>query len=350
MKVNICAALLLSLLLGSVFLFPSCTPDPPLDFPTGRYEKGVFVVNEGPFGGTGTITWHDPATGETVQDIYGKANNGAALGQFVQSLAFHNGKGYIVVNGRNQVVVVDAATFAFLDTIVGLIMPRFFLPRDNNYGYISQWGTNGVNGSIAKVDLQTNAIVKTIPTGSGPEKMLIADGVLWVANSGGFGVDSTVSHIFTATENGSVSEPVFGQRNPLGLAKAAGVTNYPFAVLCKGDYTDPSATGWLTRADAPNVSGVATVPGADDLVASPDGYTYYFIGGGAVYAYDNSGLKKRFDQAAYGLACHPVTGELYCADPKDYSSAGVVVIRKPTGEQVGSFPVGVAPGEIVIVQ
>ncbi len=350
MKVNIFAAWLLSLLLGSIFLFPACAPDPELDPMPGRYEKGVFVVNEGPFGGTGTITWHDPATGETEQDIFGKANNGAALGQFVQSLTFHNGKGYIVVNGRNQVVVVDAGTFAFLDTIVGLIMPRFFLPRDDRYGYISQWGTNGLNGSIAKVDLQTNEIVKTIPTGSGPEKMLIADGVLWVANSGGFGVDSTVSHIFTATENGSISEPVFGQRNPIGLAKAAGVSTYPFAVLCRGDYTDPNATGWLTKADAPNLSGVATVPGTDDLVASPDGNAYYFIGGGAVYAYSNAGLQKSFDQAAYGLACHPVTGDLYCADPKDFSSAGVVVIRKPTGEQVGSFPVGVAPGEIVIVE
>ncbi|MEZ4893980.1 MAG: hypothetical protein R2778_13315 [Saprospiraceae bacterium] len=34
----------------------------------------VFLVNEGQFGSTGTITWYDPASGETVQDVYGAEN------------------------------------------------------------------------------------------------------------------------------------------------------------------------------------------------------------------------------------------------------------------------------------
>ncbi len=350
MKVNHLSALLLPLLLSSVFLFSSCKDSPEPEPTPGQYEKGVFVVNEGPFGGTGTITWHDPATGETVQDIYGKANQGAALGQFVQSLSFHNGKGYVVVNGLNRVVVVDAATFGYLDTIGGLAMPRFFLGLDDNYGYVSQWGADGVSGSVAKVDLRTNKIIKTIPTGAGPEKMLISDGFLWVANSGGFGVDSTVAHIYIGTENGSVRESIPGQRNPICLAKAAGVSTYPFAVLCKGDYFDPNGTGWLTQADRPNLGGIATVPGADDLVVSPNGDTYYFLGDSAVYSYDHSGLKKRFDQAAYSLACHPASGELYCGNAKNFASNGEVVIRKPTGQQTSSFSVGIAPGEIIIVR
>ncbi len=346
MKVNI----LCTLLLSGIFLFFSCKKDPVPTPTPGRYEKGVFVVNEGPFGGTGTITWHDPTTGETVQDIFGKANNGAALGQFVQSLAFHNGKGYVVINGANRVVVVDAGTFEYLDTIGGLTLPRFFQPLDNDYAYVSQWGANGLNGSVAKVDLRTNKIIKTIPTGAGPEKMLISNGFLWVANSGGFGLDSTIAHISIGTENGSISESIPGQRNPICLAKAAGVTTYPFVALCKGDYLDAASTGWLTKADNPNLGGTATVQGADDLATSPDGYTYYFIGGGAVYSYDNTGLKKRFDQAAYSLACHPASGELYCGNAKNFSSNGEVVVRKPTGEQISSFPVGIAPGEIIIVE
>ncbi|MEO6037295.1 MAG: DUF5074 domain-containing protein [Saprospiraceae bacterium] len=326
MKVNIFAAMLLSLLFSSLFLFPSCKSDPDPEPSAGRYEKGIFVVNEGPFGGTGTITWHDPTTGETVQDIYGQANNGAALGAFVQSLAFHNGKGYIAVGGANRLVVVDAATFEYLDTIGGFILPRFFQPLDNDYAYVSQWGAGGVTGSIAKVDLHTNKIVKTIPTGAGPEKMLLADGILWVANSGGYGLDSTVAHIFTGTENGAVRETIPGQRNPACLAKAGGVSTYPFAVLCKGDYTDLNSLGWLTRADAPNTPGLAAIPGADDLVASPDGSTYYFINGGAIYALDNAGLRKGFDQSAYGLACDPTNGQLYCADAKGFTGNGEVVI------------------------
>ena len=106
-------------------------PDPPAS--GTDYSRGVLVVNEGPFGGTGTITWHDPSTGETVQDVFGQANGGAALGQFVQSVTVHDDRTYIVVNGANKIYVVDARTFEFLDTIGGLALPRYFLPLDDQF-------------------------------------------------------------------------------------------------------------------------------------------------------------------------------------------------------------------------
>src|SRR5262245_42940358 len=118
-----------SLFFSVLLFFLSCKDDDNCcSTPTHDYSKGIFVVNEGPFGGTGTITWHNPATGETVQNVFEKENGSATLGQFVQSLSFCNGKGYIVVNGANKVVVVNAATFEFLDTIGGLELPRFFQP------------------------------------------------------------------------------------------------------------------------------------------------------------------------------------------------------------------------------
>ena len=85
---------LYTLLLTALWLFSSCNTtttceDCPL--PNGDYSSGIFVVNEGPFGGTGTISWYNPATGEVQDSIFEKANNGAKLGQFVQSLTFHNG-------------------------------------------------------------------------------------------------------------------------------------------------------------------------------------------------------------------------------------------------------------------
>src|SRR5262249_32198964 len=131
-----------SLLVWGAFFFFSCQHDPAdcTDRPAGNYAHGVFVVNEGGFNQSGTISWHDPATGETVADVYGLANCDAQLGQFVQSLAFHNGKGYICVNGANKVIVVDATTFRFLDSIPGLKLPRYFLPLNDDFALISQWG------------------------------------------------------------------------------------------------------------------------------------------------------------------------------------------------------------------
>lgn len=312
----------------------------------GKYDQGVFVVNEGPFGGTGTITWHDPATGETVQDIFGKANNGVVLGQFVQSLTFHEGKGYIVVNGANRIVVVDAGTFEYIDTIGGLVLPRYLLAVDGNIAWVSQWGLNGTTGSIAKVDLNTRKVLKTIAL-SGPEKMFRSDAnTLLVANSGGFGLDSTVSTISLTSET-ELSRKVVPGTSPGGFAKAPFQSGGPL-VLCKGGFLPPTFTplpGWVG-----SITGVgAAVPNsADDFCDAPDGKAAYFYGGGGIWAVDAAGVRKIFDQAAYGLACHPTTGDLYCTDPKDFNSNGRVSIRKPNGTEVGSFECGIAPGEVVV--
>lgn len=339
----------LFLLLPVIFVFfpacedcGDCAPPPEAD-----YSTGVFVVNEGPFGGTGTITWHNPETGETVQDVFGKENDGAALGQFVQSLAFYNGKGYIVVNGANKVFVVDATTFKFLDTIGGLALPRFFQRSLANphVAYVSQWGADGISGSLAVVDLNNNSVIKTIPTGSGPEKMYAVNSdVLYVANSGGYGVDSTVA-VFSMFMDEVQNKFVVGEKNPACLANSE---NRTFA-LCKGYYMDTTSVGWLGDF-GPNTVGIPVGKYADDLVAAPDGSTLYFLSGGAIWTYKNNTVSKLLDQPAYGLACHPANGNLYCADGKDFNSAGEVVIYKPDGTKTGSFPTGIAPGEIIIVE
>lgn len=337
----------LLLLLCSISLSPSCKKgETDCGNRNGDYSTGVFVVNEGGFGSTGSITWHDPATGETVQDVYGKENCGAVLGQFVQSLAFHNGKAYIVVNGANKIVVADATTFEFIDTIGGLALPRFFQPDPivPNRAYVSQWGADGISGSLAVIDLDHNTVIKTVPTGSGPEKMYALNSdVLYVANSGGYGVDSTVA-VFSMFVEAVQHKFVLPEKNPACLA--INDANGVFA-LCKGYYDDINSTGWLGDF-GPNTAGVSVDKYADDLVPSPDGSTLYFLGGGAIWTYKNNSVSRLFDQPAYGLACHPVTGNLFCADGKDFNSAGEVVIYQPNGTKIGSFPTGIAPGEIVI--
>lgn len=339
---------LFSLLFSGLLLIPSCKENDCCTQPELSYSTGVFVVNEGGFGSTGTITWHNPETGETVQDVFGRENDGAALGEFVQSIAFYNGKGYIVVSGANKVVVVDAATFKFIDTIGGLALPRFFQRSLNNpnVAFVSQWGADGLTGSLAVIDLNNNTVMNTIPTGKGPEKMLpLNSDVLYVANSGGYGVDSTVTLVsmFVAQAQNTFVLP---EKNPATLAlNAAGK---PF-VLCKGYFNDANSAGWLGDI-GPNTASIAVGKYADDLVASPDGTALYFLAEGAIWSYQNGTITKLLDQAAYGLTCHPATGDLYCADAKDFNSAGEVVIYKPDGTKTGSFPVGIAPGEIVIVQ
>ncbi|MCC7506115.1 MAG: hypothetical protein IT259_12480 [Saprospiraceae bacterium] len=337
------------LLLATHLFFYSCTDNAtPLPPDPGKYSTGIFVVNEGPFGGSGSISWYDPASGEVVSDVFARENNGALLGQFVQSLTFHNDKAYIVVNGANKIYVVDAETFKFENTIEGLSLPRFFLPLDDQTALVSQWGADGLTGSVAKIDLNTNTIIQTIPTGAGPDKMLrLPDGLVYVANSGGFGVDSTIS-VLNPADGIEISRILVGGKNPgsLALYILPGGQVLPYA-HCRASFLDSSPKGWVGPLDG--TPGFETAPYGDDLVAGPNRQSLFFSAGGSIWkVVYPAAPEKWIDQAAYGLACDPDNGNLYCADARDFSSAGEVVIFNAAGDRISAFTAGVAPGEIVI--
>jgi len=319
------------------------------DNPQPDYPKGIFVVNEGPFGGTGTISWHNPDTGETQDSLFEKANNGAVLGQFVQSLCFHNGKGYIVVNGANRVVVVDIKTFKYLDTIGGLAQPRFFLPLDSNTAYISQWGSDGLTGSVVKVNLSTNEVVKTIATGRGPEKMVRANDRVYVANSGGYGKDSTLTEILILNDASQIL-PLSGGINPSSLVWNKQQSPSKLFYVCKGYYLDLMQKGLLNFFNNAG-PGIEVPPTSDDLVLDEDSGEMYFIGAGNVYKVSpDLNLTQIFAQNAYGLGYDADQDLLYCADAKNFSTAGEVYIYKTNGTKIGSFRTGVGPGEVVILK
>lgn len=314
------------------------------------YTSGIFVVNEGTSGGGGTISWYNPNTGEVRDSIYEKVNGGAHLGKYIQSLAFYDGKGYIVVSGANRIVVVDANTFRFMDTIGGFQIPRYFMPVNNSTAFVSQWGADGISGSLAKVDLDFNKITKTIPAGSGPEKMLYFSQThqLYVANSGGYGVDSTIAYLQVDVDDVVQKKIIAGQRNPACMSSNSQGGFAPWNVLCKGDWMDPLSQGWLGRPFSGSPTGEVAPAFSDDLSTSGDGFDY-FTSGTAIYRVKSDGtVQKAFDQPAYGFTADPAGSNLYCADAKDFNSAGEVVVRKGDGTTVGSFRCGISPGEIVI--
>ena len=78
-------------------------------------------------------------------------------------------------------------------------MCKYFLPVSNTVAYVSQWGKDGLNGSLARIDLATNKVVKVIPVGTGPEKMILADANIEDAvNGAAFGCFANSGQICTA--------------------------------------------------------------------------------------------------------------------------------------------------------
>ena len=75
-------------------LLAACSPDnePPMPVPTPT--TAVFVLSEGQFGaGDGAVSVFDKATKTLTLDAFGSANNGAKLGDVVQSMGVQGSKG-----------------------------------------------------------------------------------------------------------------------------------------------------------------------------------------------------------------------------------------------------------------
>src|SRR5688572_24191989 len=90
--------------------FSSCDDDD--NNSSGKFEKGIFVVNEGNFlDADGTVSHINEDNGTVTQDLFGSVNNGLALGDVVQSMTIDEDLAYIVVNNSNKMEVVNSNTF-----------------------------------------------------------------------------------------------------------------------------------------------------------------------------------------------------------------------------------------------
>ncbi len=340
----------LSLALLALLALASCRKDNPLPvrYP---YESGIFVTNEGPFqNGTGTITWYHPDSAQARQQIFQQANGGTPLGNIVQSLTFGDSLGYIVVNNASKVVVVRAHTFEQVGVIENAALPRYLLV-DGARGYLSQWGPDGLSGSVAVVDLSTRQITDTIATGSGAERMLRLGEQLYVANAGGFGKDSTLAVIDLGTRQ--LSHHIEVGPNPNSLVQDR---NGDLWVLCGGDWAS-GAAGRLVQLSNGNVVQQFEVPtGSGHLVIDGAGSTLYFIRGfgGPVWRHpiDASALEAEafIDGAWYSLGFDASREWLLAADAGDFTNNGTVYLYTTAGTLVDSFEAGIIPGNFALRQ
>ncbi|MDO9257322.1 MAG: hypothetical protein Q7U54_17520 [Bacteroidales bacterium] len=339
---------LLLMILAVIITSTSCTKDEDTS-KTGAFSSGIFIVNEGPFQtGTGTITFYNPDSNLVKQDIF-EMVNGHPLGNIAQSMTIYNGKGYIVVNNAGTVEVVDLATFKSEATITNLINPSQFLVIDASKAYVSDW-----IGHIAVVDLASNTVSRTIPAGTGPDEMLKSGNYVYVANTGGFSVDSTVTVIDFTTDK--VIKTIKVGDVPSGLVADG---NGRIWVLCKGK----GFSGWPQAGDThgkliridPNSMAVdysydftASDVHPEKLVINKQKSMLYFLYNYGVYKFnvtlDNATPELFKSRSFYSLGYENSTGYLYLSDPKNYVSNGIVLrLNASDGSVVDSIQAGIIP-------
>jgi DNA-binding beta-propeller fold protein YncE len=335
-----------NILLLSLVLFAACRStegdDPNDTLPD--YAKGVLVVNEGKFGGSGNLTWHDPATDRTLQNIFSNANAGAQLGSFPQSVTIHRGLMYICVTNADKVYVVEPSTMEFLDTLTGLVKPRYLHPIDDRFALVTQWGASGTDKIVAKVDLNTRKVVATITCGTGPDHMVQVADTVYVANSGGYDVDSTITLINAKTTQVIRTQPA-GGKNPSKLAVATVNGRPKVLALCAGYYLDATPKGFLSD----GITSIEVPPYGNDLCAPAGKDLLYFAVNGKIWRGTWGQTPNEWaGNSTYGLGIKADGSLIYASKVPDFTVDGSVEVYNESGALIKTFATGVAPGEIYV--
>ena len=342
-------------LTASLFLF-SCSDDDVSPSVPPSSLNGYFIVNEGAFqGGNTSLSYYDRASDSVLNNVFETAN-GSKLGDQSQSMTVIGDRGFVVVQNSAKIEVIDRSDFTSVATITeGIVSPRYLIGVDDTKAYVTDWGEDGITGTVKVIDLASYQVTASIPVGEGPNQLLSSDGRVYVANGGAFGHDSTVMVLDPQAD--AVVDTIIVGDNPSSLAidvngalwiAGGGLVRYTddFSAIME----EESTPGFLAVIENDQVSrrfeAAQINVGPSSLttnIARTDLY-FHYRGGVHTITSDATTLPETplIDADFLGLAVDPVTDEILVGD-RNYSSEGRFYRYAPTGELINSYTVGIAP-------
>jgi len=345
-------------LLFTVLIISSCHKEPEPEPKDNGYSTGIFILNEGAFGNSNaSVTYFDPDSLKVVNHLFEQINE-RPLGDVAVSFTRSQNKGYIVVNNSQKIEVVNLKTFESTGSINGLSYPRQLMLIDDQRGYLTD---GNFEGNVLVIDLPGLQITDTIPVGSGPEGMIRFRDRVIVANSGGFGNDSTLSVIDPVTDE--VTDTWTVGYNPVQMVIDA--DNYLW-VLCKGktiwnsDWTLAVETqSELVQLDPENGEVMNRIPVGtigdffwpEHLAITTSGDQLFFIENGGIYrillAQPETPHTPFISGTFYGFGIEPYQKTIYSLSVPSFTRAGYLVRYKPDGTLIDSLMVGIGPNQVV---
>tara|TARA_B110000438_G_scaffold65257_1_gene65838 strand:+ start:2749 stop:3813 length:1065 start_codon:yes stop_codon:yes gene_type:complete len=317
----------------------------------GNYENGYFITNEGNFGtGNGSISFISNE-GDVENDVFSQINS-FILGDVVQSMNIINDKGYIIVNNSSKIEVTSIDSMNSITTIQGLISPRYIVKVSDEKAYVSDWGINGVH----VIDLNSNTIITTITTGTGPEEIAISNGQAYVCNVGGWGLDNTISVIDIESDLVSSTIEVGDKPNSCVVDVNGDVW------ILTGGYTEYDANWNIISETAGVLAKINSYTNTidvsynfevgnhpEDLVINSNGDKLYFSDGSwskSVFEFNITAsslpTEAIINRSFYDLAYN--NGYIFGSDAVDYVQNGWSYQYNESGILIDSMQVGIIPG------
>ena len=366
--------LVLSLWAG-IFL-TGCREDivvyPPENISVGDTLKGdvlgFYLLNEGNMGSNkATLDYYDFSTAIYTRNIYSYMNPSVplSLGDVGNDLQIYGNRMYAVINVSNKVEVMTADSAIRIGQID--IPNCRYICFDGRYGYVTSYAgpvqvskEHAQIGYVARFDTATLEITDTCYVGYQPDGMAVANGKLYVANSGGYMVpdyEHTLSVIDLST---------FREEKRIDVAiNLQYVKKDPYGFLwvsSRGDYYDEHSRIYCVDPGSDMVINDIDMPVSNFTIA---GDSLYFFGEafnwetlenemtyGIIDVKTREVVTENFIadslslQKPYGIAVHPETRDIYITDAKDYVTPGQLYCLSKEGKLKWEVRTGDIPGHV----
>lgn len=332
----------------------SCHKDKKISPAVTPVTTGLYVLNQGLFNdNNSTLTYYSYTSKQPSTDFFG-AVNGRGLGDTGNDIEIYGAKMYIVVNISSTIEVVDPYTGKSIKQIKIFNGTTGREPRDIAFfkgnAYITSY-----DGTVAVMDTATLSVSKYITVGNDPEQLTVANGKVYVANSGGLNFpnyDKTVSVIDPATN--TVIKTLTVAENPQNITTDGKGHVY---VLSAGNYVDvPSSLAVIDD----NNDTVTSQTNFDATIFTVIGSNAYFVTSAnkvGVYNTTNQSVSNAnfisdgtSIKVPYAINADAATGEVFVTDAVDYTSNGKLYAFDKNGKLEYSFTTGINPGRIALLK
>ncbi|MGN0201683.1 MAG: hypothetical protein ACI399_02105 [Candidatus Cryptobacteroides sp.] len=364
-------------LLAAALLFAAaaCSKEEADEKDVQPSAERIYILNDGGYGANNaSLSVLDLETGEVTADIFSAAN-GSPLGDTANDLLVLEDKIVIAVNGSNiiQVCGTDGKSLARTESVPNV--RKLVADEKNGCFYATSYADDGY---VAKLSLNDCSLLAKADVGYEPEGIVLYEGKLFVANTGGYAYlgghdyEQTVSVVdaATMTQTGTIDT---GLKNLYGAFLQN--EKYPEYVLVNaaGDYwsspagsvvIDCRTCSVIARFDFP-ATYAATLGDSfftvgSDYDAATHEYTYHTnrISVGPDGVTVSPGLAPEAPSADDGIVravksmSSPsgifidADGSVFVTDAGDYVNRGFVHRFNADGTFVGKYAVGVCPGQM----
>lgn len=357
---------------GEVPIVPSEEEQVGMYDPNGSI-KGMFLLNEGNMGNNKcTLDFLDYSQGIYKRNIYAERNPSVVkeLGDVGNDLQIYGGKLYAVINCSHFIEVMDVENARHLGKID--VLNCRYITFNEGKAYVSSYAgpvqldPNARPGKVVEVDTASLAITREVVVGYQPEQMVVKDGKLYVANSGGYrfpNYDRTVSVIDLRTFKVIKTIDVAINLHRMALDRYGMIY-----VSSRGDYYNVKSDIFVIDTQTDKVVRSLGISASNFCLSGDSLYTisteWSKVTSSNTISYSIYDVKKKSIVSRnfitdgtekeitipYGIAVNPETKELFVTDAKTYVIPGTLYCFSPQGRKRWKIRTGDIPAHFAFTK